>query len=174
AAPPPAAAATPPADRALAFAPEPAAPTNPALIATVHAVPVFAPDAAKVPAASAPSPLPAPRPMALAEPAAPAPAPAAAAPAPAAPQSNPGALVREARRLIAKGQLAEGRDLLKRAAAAGDSHAATILAKTYDPRVLKVWHVKGAAVDPAEARRWYEKAQELGSPAAKAALEGVH
>jgi TPR repeat protein len=101
--------------------------------------------------------------------------PADAAPDPAASAASPGsaALVRDARRLLAKGRLSEGRDMLKRAAAAGDSHAATILAKTYDPAVLKVWHVKGATVDPAEARRWYEKAQALGSPEAKAALEGM-
>lgn len=155
-APAPAAQTMPAADDALAFAPKPAMPTNPALIATVHAVPVFAPESAsRSTFAPAPRALPAPRPTGAVQ------------------TGNTDALVREARRLIAKGELTQGRDLLKRAAAAGNSHAATILAKTYDPNVQKIWHVKGATVDPAEARRWYEKAKELASPTTKAALEGM-
>jgi hypothetical protein len=85
-------------------------------------------------------------------------------------EASTAALVEKARHLIARGRLGDGRALLKQAIAGGSPHAATILAKTYDPAVLKSWHVKGAKVDPAEARHWYEKAQELGSPAAKAAL----
>lgn len=79
-------------------------------------------------------------------------------------------LIEKARHLIAHGNLTEGRATLRQAIDAGSPHAATILAKTYDPAVLKSWHVKGAKVDPAEARHWYQKAEELGSPAAKAAL----
>jgi TPR repeat protein len=117
--------------------------------------------------------VPLPRPAAIADAG---PREASAAPAAATPGSarQGDALVRDARRLLARGRLAEGRDKLKQAVAAGNGHAANVLAKTYDPAVLKSWHVKGAQVDPAEARRWYEKAKELGSPAAKVALDHMN
>jgi hypothetical protein len=90
----------------------------------------------------------------------------------AAASSDSEATVDQARRLLARGHLVEGRALLKQAAGAGNSHAATVLAKTYDPAVLRTWHVKGAKVDPAEARHWYQKAEELGTLKAGNAAAG--
>jgi hypothetical protein len=132
--------------------------------AQAHPLPAPFAALAAAPASSAPAAaMPLPRPPGLAAP--------ASTRAAATPKGEDTAsLVTEARRQIARGQLAAGRATLKHAVAAGSSHAATILAKTYDPAVLKSWHVKGAKVDPAEARQWYEKAKALGSPGAKDAL----
>ena len=42
---------------------------------------------------------------------------------------------------------------------------------TYDPAVLANRVVRGIGADPEEARVWYEKARELGSPEGPRRLE---
>ena len=73
--------------------------------------------------------------------------------------------------LIASGDLAAARLVLRRAANAGDAHAAMTLAGTYDPVVLEKLGVHGFVPDAAMARVWYEKAKKFGSAAAPERLE---
>ena len=82
-----------------------------------------------------------------------------------------------AERLLARGEayLANGnimgaRDFFERAADAGLAAAALRLAATYDPAVLRGLKVQGVAPDVALARKWYERARDLGSPEAAEAL----
>ena len=87
---------------------------------------------------------------------------------------DPGEIASSLRRgndLIASGDLAAARLVLRRAANAGDAHAAMTLAGTYDPVVLEKLGVHGFVPDAAMARVWYEKARKAGSPAAPQRLE---
>jgi hypothetical protein len=76
-----------------------------------------------------------------------------------------------AERLLARGEayLANGnimgaRDFFERAADAGLAAAALRLAATYDPAVLRGLKTQGVAADAALARKWYERARDLGAP----------
>jgi hypothetical protein len=73
--------------------------------------------------------------------------------------------------LIASGDLAAARLVLRRAANAGDARAAMTLAGTYDPAVLEKLGVHGFVPDVAMARAWYEKAKKFGSAEASQRLE---
>jgi hypothetical protein len=87
---------------------------------------------------------------------------------------DPGEIASSLRRgndLIASGDLAAARLVLRRAANAGDAHAAMTLAGTYDPVVLEKLGVHGFVPDAAMARVWYEKAKKFGSAAAPERLE---
>jgi hypothetical protein len=102
---------------------------------------------------------------------------AAARPPPAsAPQLHPEARER-ALRLVKKGdaQLAEGgiaqaRLLYERAAEAGLAQGAMAMAATYDPIELQNLGARGLQPDRAAARRWYERARQLGAPEAEERL----
>jgi hypothetical protein len=123
-----------------------------------------------------------------------APAPVAAAPPAAAPVAAlrsapvPGPLIpgdaihrldpneiasslRRADDLIASGDLAAARLVLRRAANAGDARAAMTLAGTFDPLILEKLGVHGFVPDVAMARVWYEKAKKFGSAEAPQRLE---
>src|SRR6266850_2390056 len=100
--------------------------------------------------------------------------PVAAAPAAAVPAAAPPAarridaeelatLLKRARSLIAIGDIAPARLLLKRAADAQEATAALLLAQTYDPAVLGKQDMRSIAPDPALAREWYQKAARYGS-----------
>jgi hypothetical protein len=87
---------------------------------------------------------------------------------------DPGEIASSLRRgndLIASGDLAAARLVLRRAANAGDAHAAMTLAGTYDPVVLEKLGVHGFVPDAAMARVWYERARKAGSAAAPQRLE---
>jgi hypothetical protein len=73
--------------------------------------------------------------------------------------------------LIASGDLAAARLVLRRAADAGDAHAAMTLAETYDPAILEKLGVHGLVPDVAIARDWYEKAKKFGAAEAPQRLE---
>ena len=101
-----------------------------------------------------------------------APAPPPAAPKPVTPEEK-----ERARRLMDKGdeQLASGdvasaRLLYERAADAGHAPAAMALAATFDAAELERLKVRGIAADPKTARRWYERARELGAAGAEERL----
>ena len=81
------------------------------------------------------------------------------------------ALLKRADVLIASGDVAAARLVLRRAADAGDAHAAMTLAGTYDPAVLEKLDVHGFVPDVVMARSWYEKARKLGSAEAPQRLE---
>jgi hypothetical protein len=123
-----------------------------------------------------------------------APAPVAAAPSAAAPVAAPppapvpelmipgdaihhldpneiASSLRRADDLIASGDLAAARLVLRRAANAGDAHAAMTLAGTYDPVILEKLGVHGFVPDVVMARVWYEKAKKFGSAEAPQRLE---
>jgi hypothetical protein len=61
------------------------------------------------------------------------------------------------------GEVTAARMAFRRAAESGDAQAALALGGTFDPLVLKSLGAVGFAADLAEARRWYQKAAELGS-----------
>lgn len=103
--------------------------------------------------------------------AAPAPKPQAT-PKPVTPQEK-----ERAQRLMAKGdeQLASGdvasaRLLYERAADAGHAPAAMALAATFDAVELERLKVVGIPADATAARRWYERARELGATGAEERL----
>jgi hypothetical protein len=80
-------------------------------------------------------------------------------------------ILKRADALIASGDVAAARLVLRRAADAGDAHAAMTLAETYDPAFLGKLGVHGFVPDPAMARNWYEKARAFGSAEAPQRLE---
>jgi TPR repeat protein len=73
--------------------------------------------------------------------------------------------------LMASGDLAAARLVLRRAADAGDARAAMTLAETYDPAILEKLGVHGVVPDLARARGWYEKAKQFGATEATQRLE---
>jgi hypothetical protein len=80
-------------------------------------------------------------------------------------------LLKRGKDLIATGDLAAARLVLKRAADANDVEATLALAATYDPYVLRELKVYSFAADAGMARAWYEKAKQLGSSVALRRLE---
>ena len=80
-------------------------------------------------------------------------------------------LLNRAEKFLQDRDIAAARLLLRRAAEAGDMHAAIALAATYDPVILKQLGALGARADIARARAWYQKASELGSAEAKLRLQ---
>lgn len=69
--------------------------------------------------------------------------------------------------LMASGDIASARTMFERVAEAGEAAGAFALAETYDPAVLNTLRLRGGiAADPVLARRWYEKARDMGSTAA--------
>ena len=104
----------------------------------------------------------------------PAPVPELMIPGDAIRQLDPNEIASSLRRaddLIASGDLAAARLVLRRAANAGDAHAAMTLAGTYDPVILEKLGVHGFVPDVAMARVWYEKAKKFGSAEAPQRLE---
>jgi hypothetical protein len=80
-------------------------------------------------------------------------------------------LLKRGNDLIASGDLAAARLVLRRVAEAGDAGGALALARTYDPITLEKLQVHGLSPDLAMARHWYEKAKDLGSQDALRRLE---
>jgi hypothetical protein len=80
-------------------------------------------------------------------------------------------LLRRGDALIASGDLAAARLVLRRAADGGDAHAAMMLAGTYDPAVLEKLGVHGIVPDITMARGWYEKAERFGAAEATQRLQ---
>lgn len=72
-------------------------------------------------------------------------------------------LVANGNRHLGTGNIAAAREFFRRAAEGGLADGALLLASTYDPAELSAIKVQGLAPDPAEARRWYERARELGA-----------
>ena len=111
--------------------------------------------------------------------------PVAAAPAAAVPATAPPAarridpdelatLLKRAKSLIAIGDIAPARLLLKRAADAQEASAALLLAQTYDPAVLGKQDMRSITPDPALAREWYQKAARYGSLEAQQRLSQMN
>jgi hypothetical protein len=79
-------------------------------------------------------------------------------------------LVKRGKDFVTNGDLASARLLLRRAAEAGSAEAALALGATFDPLVLRRLGAIGAVPDAAQARKWYQKAADLGSDAASQQL----
>jgi hypothetical protein len=98
-----------------------------------------------------------------------------------APSSLTGAELDNARQLVQRGDtnLQEGkisaaRLFYRSAAEAGYAPAALALGATFDARQLaRAKVVGGVQPDPAEARKWYEKARDLGSAEAERRLQDL-
>jgi hypothetical protein len=71
---------------------------------------------------------------------------------------------------LAQGNVAAARLFYQRGADAGLAEAALALASTYDPEELFRLRVIGMQPDRDLARRWYERAMELGAPEAESRL----
>ncbi len=82
-------------------------------------------------------------------------------------------LVKRGNDLLADGDIAAARLLLRRAAEAGSAEGALALGTTFDPIALQRLGAIGAVADLAQARRWYQRAAELGSSAASQQLAGL-
>jgi hypothetical protein len=69
--------------------------------------------------------------------------------------------------LMAAGDITAARTMFMRVVEAGDAAGAFALAETYDPAVLGAMRLRGGITpDSEQARRWYERAREMGSDAA--------
>jgi hypothetical protein len=79
-------------------------------------------------------------------------------------------LLKKGEEQLAKGLVAPARLLFERAADLGLARAAMALAATYDATEYPLRNIKGIAPDAREARRWYERAHQLGVEGADAAL----
>jgi hypothetical protein len=79
-------------------------------------------------------------------------------------------LVLRGERELSEGNIASARNFFLRAAEVGFARGALLLATTYDPRELSRMRAQGIQPNPAEARKWYERARELGAPEASERL----
>ncbi len=115
-------------------------------------------------AATPPEPAPGPVGANAAQSSSPAPAAVAAPPKPVMSAAEIALMVERGRALFDSGDLAAARLFFRRAANAGDAAAALAMGATYDPDVLSKRFIRGIEADAFEARTWYERARELGSP----------
>jgi len=75
-------------------------------------------------------------------------------------------LVKQGDQYLAHGKIGGARLFYRQAANAGYALAAIRLGATYDPAELSRLRVEGITPDAVEARKWYERARELGAPEA--------
>jgi hypothetical protein len=79
-------------------------------------------------------------------------------------------LVKKGDEQLADGGIAQARLLYERAAEAGLAQGAMAMAATYDPTELQRLGVRGLKPDRDQARRWYERARQLGAADAEQRL----
>jgi hypothetical protein len=79
-------------------------------------------------------------------------------------------LVKRGDEQLAEGAIAQARLLYERAAEAGSALGAMSLAATYDPAELQRLGALGLKADREAARRWYERARQLGAVEAEERL----
>lgn len=75
-------------------------------------------------------------------------------------------LVKQGDQYLAQGKIGGARLFYRQAANAGYALAAIRLGATYDPAEFSRLQVEGLTPDAVEARKWYERARELGAPEA--------
>jgi TPR repeat protein len=73
--------------------------------------------------------------------------------------------------MLELGDIPAARLVLRRAAEAGNSEAAFMLASTFDPNVLRELGVIGFPPELGQALAWYEKASAFGLEKAKRSIE---
>ena len=86
------------------------------------------------------------------------------------PEAEIAKLIADGRTQLDSGNVATARLLFQRAAEAGNGEAARLLGDTFDPAKLFAMGVRGTSGDMGKAIYWYERADELGDPQAKARL----
>ena len=74
---------------------------------------------------------------------------------------------------LAEGNVAAARLFYERAADAGLAQGAMALAATFDGAELARLGVRGIQPDPKQARRWYERARQLGANDAEERLRRI-
>lgn len=79
-------------------------------------------------------------------------------------------LLGQGERYLAQGNVAAARLFFRQATDLKLAAAALRLAASYDPAELSTLKVQGIAPDPLEARKWYERARELGAADAEERL----
>jgi TPR repeat protein len=79
-------------------------------------------------------------------------------------------LMAQGEKFLSQGNIAVARQYFQRAAEAGLAAGALRLAATYDPVELSRIQAQGVVPDRVEARKWYERARELGAPEAEERL----
>ena len=79
-------------------------------------------------------------------------------------------LVKKGDEQLAEGNVAAARLFYERATDAGLPQGAMALAATFDAVELARLGVRGIEPDPKEARRWYERARQLGAGDAEGRL----
>ena len=79
-------------------------------------------------------------------------------------------LIARGEREVEQGNVAVARQFFLRAAQLGLARGALLLAASYDPRELARWGAQGIQPNLTEARKWYERARELGAPEAEERL----
>jgi TPR repeat protein len=84
-------------------------------------------------------------------------------------------LLARARALIRNGDILSARLVLRRADRLGDPRVALELGGTYDPLVLKLINVYTISLhaDVVQARKWYERAADLGATDAVQRLKAL-
>jgi hypothetical protein len=94
---------------------------------------------------------------------------------PSVPQDRERALrlVKKGDEQLAEGNIAAARLFYERAADAGLAEGAMALADTFDAQELARLGVRGIQPDPKQARRWYERAQQLGASDAQERLRRI-
>jgi hypothetical protein len=74
---------------------------------------------------------------------------------------------------LKEGDVTGARMFFKRAADAGDAQAALAMGSTFDPRLFASLKVQGMTPDLAAARKWYQRAVDLGSKDANERLDNL-
>jgi len=82
-------------------------------------------------------------------------------------------LVKKGDEQLGEGNIAAARLFYERAADAGLAEGAMALAGTFDAQELARLGVRGIQPDPKQARRWYERARELGANDAQERLHRI-
>ena len=82
-------------------------------------------------------------------------------------------LVKKGDEQLAEGNISAARLFYERAADAGLAQGAMALAGTFDATELAQLGVRGIQPDPKQARRWYERAQQLGASDAEERLRRI-
>lgn len=92
----------------------------------------------------------------------------APAPTPMTPHDRERAerLMKKGDEQIKEGNISAARLLYERAAEVGLAEAAMALAATFDEAELERLNVRGISANAVQARRWYERARQLGAPEA--------
>lgn len=114
-------------------------------------------------------------PSAVAETPAPSPPPRRTQPVQLTPAAKEKAekLVQRGEQELGNGNIAQARGFFMRAADSGFARGALMLASTFDPAELARLKVQGVQPNPDEARKWYERARELGAPEASERLTAL-